>query len=131
MAILEVFDKPMCCSTGICGPEVDPTLLHFAADLRWLEGNGVQVTRINPASQPDLLAGNPVVREELGKSGGTCLPLILFNNRVAWAGKYPSRPQLAALVGIPLLNLDPSGENDGPCCGGPKKNGGQTSNCCS
>ncbi|MDH3717738.1 MAG: arsenic metallochaperone ArsD family protein, partial [Planctomycetota bacterium] len=26
MAKIQVYDKPMCCSTGICGPQVDPTL---------------------------------------------------------------------------------------------------------
>ena len=24
MAKVQVFDPPMCCSTGVCGPEVDP-----------------------------------------------------------------------------------------------------------
>jgi hypothetical protein len=36
MASLQVFDRPLCCSTGICGPEVDPALLALAADLAWL-----------------------------------------------------------------------------------------------
>ncbi|HRX83200.1 MAG TPA: arsenic metallochaperone ArsD family protein, partial [Pirellulaceae bacterium] len=37
MAKIEIYDKPMCCSTGICGPEVDPILPRFAADLDWLK----------------------------------------------------------------------------------------------
>jgi hypothetical protein len=31
---LDVFDPAMCCSTGVCGPEVDPQLVQFAADAR-------------------------------------------------------------------------------------------------
>jgi hypothetical protein len=33
---VEVFDPPMCCSSGVCGPNVDPTLARLAADLHWL-----------------------------------------------------------------------------------------------
>jgi SAM-dependent methyltransferase len=30
---MAIFDPAMCCSTGICGPNVDPKLVQFAADL--------------------------------------------------------------------------------------------------
>ena len=30
---VEVFDPPMCCSTGVCGPSVDPALARFSSDL--------------------------------------------------------------------------------------------------
>ena len=33
---LSVYDPAMCCSTGVCGPEVDSKLLRFSADLEWL-----------------------------------------------------------------------------------------------
>ena len=36
MKTIQVYDKPMCCSTGVCGPQVDPVLPRFAADLQWL-----------------------------------------------------------------------------------------------
>ena len=56
MPKLSVFDKPMCCSSGVCGPEVDPALVNFSADLLWLAGQGVEVERLNPAQQPDAFA---------------------------------------------------------------------------
>jgi len=37
-----VFDPAMCCSTGVCGPSVEPDLARFAADVDWLQK---QVTR--------------------------------------------------------------------------------------
>jgi hypothetical protein len=40
MIVLEVFDPAMCCSTGVCGVEVDPRLPRFAADLEWLTSLG-------------------------------------------------------------------------------------------
>ncbi len=32
-ARIQVYDPAMCCSTGVCGPEVDPVLVRFATDL--------------------------------------------------------------------------------------------------
>jgi arsenite methyltransferase len=52
MTVLQVFDPPMCCSSGVCGPSVDPRLPRFAADLDWLRNQGVQVERFNLAHQP-------------------------------------------------------------------------------
>ena len=43
MSTVQVYDKPMCCSTGVCGPDVDPVLPKFAADLDWLNGRRVNI----------------------------------------------------------------------------------------
>ena len=48
MTHLDVFDPPMCCSTGVCGPSVDPLLAAFAADVDWLASKGVSVTPLQP-----------------------------------------------------------------------------------
>ncbi len=66
---IQVFDPPMCCPTGVCGPSVDPELVRFAADLDWLESQGVEVERYNLAQQPAVFAGTPVVKETLAKDG--------------------------------------------------------------
>ena len=47
MIAVRVFDPAMCCSTGICGPSVDPKLARFAADLDWLKSQGISVERFN------------------------------------------------------------------------------------
>lgn len=49
---IRVFDPPMCCSTGVCGPSVDPELVRFSADLDWLKAQGVTVERYNLSSSP-------------------------------------------------------------------------------
>ena len=43
MKTLTVFDPAMCCSTGVCGSDVDQVLVDFSADVQWLKGRGVQV----------------------------------------------------------------------------------------
>ncbi len=99
---LEVFDPPMCCSTGICGPSVDPALTRFAADLQWLASQGIQVVRYNLAQQPQAFVGNPLVKEILTESGNTSLPLIVLNGSVLSTGKYLSRKELAHAVNVPF-----------------------------
>jgi arsenite methyltransferase len=54
MKKVQVYDPPMCCSSGVCGPEVDPTLVRFNADFHWLANQGIAVERYNPAQQPSL-----------------------------------------------------------------------------
>ena len=37
MKTLTVFDPAMCCSTGVCGSDVDQVLVDFSADVQWLK----------------------------------------------------------------------------------------------
>jgi AhpD family alkylhydroperoxidase len=97
---VEVFDPPMCCSTGVCGPDVDPVLVRFAADLQWLAKEGVQVERYTLSQQPQAFAANTIVKGLLEKEGNECLPLILVDGQVASKGRYAAREDLARLSGL-------------------------------
>lgn len=95
-----VFDPPMCCSTGVCGPQVDPQLPRFAADLQWLQNQGLQVERYNLAQQPQAFVQNAVVKQALVAEGEKCLPLVLLDGEIVSRGVYPARDELAALAGV-------------------------------
>jgi AhpD family alkylhydroperoxidase len=97
---LEVFDPPMCCSTGVCGPSVDPALVQFAADFHWLAGQGVHVERYNLAQQPQAYAANEAVKAALAKYGNDCLPLIVVNGAIVSRSSYPTRKELASLADL-------------------------------
>lgn len=117
---IQVFDPPMCCSTGACGPSVDPGLVRFAADVDWLKRQGVEVERQNLAQQPAAFANTPAVKEALGKEGLGCLPLILVDGRVMGKGRYPTRDVLAGLAGLAAPGSRPAAEGTtagGCCCG--------------
>ncbi len=100
MKRVEVFDPPMCCSTGVCGPKVDPALVRFAVDLHWLANQKIAVERYNLAQQPQAFAANPIVRSALKERGNDCLPLILLDGSIVSQGRYPSRDELARLSGV-------------------------------
>lgn len=100
MTLVQVFDPPMCCSTGVCGPKVDPELPRFSADLEWLKRQGLTVERFNLTHQPDAFVKNAVVRESLRTRGEKCLPLILVDGEVVAQGTYPPREELVVLAGM-------------------------------
>ncbi|TVP75305.1 MAG: arsenical resistance operon transcriptional repressor ArsD [Gemmatimonadales bacterium] len=104
MPTITVFDPPMCCSTGVCGPEVDPKLVEFASDLDWLKSKGVEIQRVNLSQEPGRFMNHPVVREILQRSGGDELPAILVGDELLASGRYPSRDELAARAGVETLS---------------------------
>ena len=101
MKAIQVFDPPMCCSSGVCGAEVDNTLVHFAGSLQWLKTIGVEVERFNPLHQYDAFAANALVTQVVNEKGIECLPLIQLNGIIVSAGNYPERHELADLLGLP------------------------------
>ncbi|MFA5263873.1 MAG: arsenite efflux transporter metallochaperone ArsD [Opitutaceae bacterium] len=100
MKIIQVYDPPMCCSTGVCGPDVDPRLVRFAADLKWLAEQEVTVERFNLTQTPMAFAENEVVRAALTANGEASLPLVLVDGKVVVSGDYPTRDELAGLLGL-------------------------------
>jgi len=100
MKKIEVYDPPMCCSSGVCGPNVDKKLVEFSAALEWLRGKGADVTRFNPAQQYDAFVANAKVVQAVNEKGTGCLPLILVEGEIVSHGIYPSKDQLAILVGV-------------------------------
>jgi AhpD family alkylhydroperoxidase len=98
---IQVFDPPMCCSTGVCGPSVDPALVRFAADLDWLKANGIAAERFNLAQQPGTFVESEVVRTALEEEGNDCLPLIVVEGQIVSRAIYPDRDTLAKLAGLP------------------------------
>ena len=100
MTKLQVFDPAMCCSTGVCGPNPDPVLPRFAADLQWLANQGITVERFNLAQQPQAFAASELVKTALAQYGNEGLPLILVNDAIVRHGSYPTRKELGAFVGL-------------------------------
>jgi hypothetical protein len=105
MKTIQIYDPPMCCSTGTCGTTIDPELVSFAALLSQLGASGVNVERFNLAQQPMAFMENAVVKAMLEKDGPDVLPVILLDGTVYLQGRYPTteeRPVLfQAALGVP------------------------------
>jgi len=97
---LQVYDPAMCCSTGVCGPQVDPALVRFAADVKWLQDQGVEVRRFNLSQNPAAFVENELVRAALTEKGEAALPLLLLDGDAIASGEYPGRSRLADALGL-------------------------------
>jgi AhpD family alkylhydroperoxidase len=108
MATVEVFDPPMCCSTGVCGPSVDPALATFAADLTWLADQGTTVERHNLSQEPKAFAERDLIRRLLTERGEDALPAVVIDGELRSSGRYPTRTELVAwsVGGAPSEALD-------------------------
>ena len=120
MKTIQVFDPALCCSTGVCGVDVDQALVTFAADVAWAKLNGAQIERFNLAQQPVAFAENSAVKGFLERSGAEALPLVLVAGEIALAGRYPNRTELTRWAGIlPTVTgtkVEGSCCSDGKCC---------------
>ncbi|MDD2737295.1 MAG: arsenite efflux transporter metallochaperone ArsD [Methylomonas lenta] len=114
MSTIHIFDPALCCSTGVCGVDVDQQLVDFSTDLDWAKQNGAQIERFNLAQQPMAFAENAVVKAFLERSGAEALPLILVDGEVALAGRYPNRTELARWTGMVVTEE----KSESGCCGG-------------
>lgn len=97
---IQVFDPPLCCPTGVCGPSLDPELARIRADLAWLVSRGVAVERFNLAQQPQAFVANARVSGILREAGEAALPLVLCEDAVVAVGRYPTRDALAQAAGV-------------------------------
>lgn len=100
MMRIDVYDPAMCCSTGVCGPEVDPQLVQFAADMKWVKEQGVDVQRHNLGQEPGAFMSNALVRRTLQSEGVGCLPLGVVEDTIVFRGGYPGRAELILLLAI-------------------------------
>lgn len=98
MKTIHVYDPPMCCSSGVCGPDVDPILPRVAGLLHKLAEAGVRVERHNLAQQPMAFARNAEVRGLLEKEGTEVLPLIFIDGCLEMKGRYPDETERATWV---------------------------------
>lgn len=118
MKTVQVYDKPMCCSTGVCGPDVDPVLPQFAADLDWLKSQGHNVERFNLAQQPQAFIENKAIHQVLSTEGTESLPVVVVDGEIVSRKVYPTREELTALInGVPAKQLLPIAGSSGGCCG--------------
>ncbi|MDP4032241.1 MAG: arsenite efflux transporter metallochaperone ArsD [Pseudorhodobacter sp.] len=100
MTTITVYDPAMCCSTGICGTDVDQRLVDLAADLDWLKAQGVSVRRINLSQEPMEFVTNPEIKALMDASDGADLPAIMVGDKVVSTARYPARAELANWAGL-------------------------------
>lgn len=100
---IEIFDPAMCCSTGLCGTNIDPELMRITVVIETLKKKGITVIRHNLRDEPQVYASNKAVNDYLQKYGAKALPITLVDGEVAVSQAYPTTKQISEWTGV---NLD-------------------------
>jgi hypothetical protein len=123
MKNIEIFDPAMCCSTGVCGPGIDPELMRIATLVNGLAKKGITVKRHNLSSNPQDFVSNKAVSDLLAKEGAEALPITLADGVVVKTKVYPTNEEFSEWLDIRIatksvtLNKSKScGCGDGNCC---------------
>lgn len=100
---IEIFDPPMCCPSGLCGPDIDPALLDINEAIlkvkKEYEGK-VTVERYLLSQQGPKFMQQPEVMKRLQSNGVEILPLTLIDGKVVKEKSYPSYDELKNYIGM-------------------------------
>jgi len=118
MKKIEIFDPAMCCSTGVCGPSIDPALLRVATVINTLKEKGIIIKRHGLSSEPQDFITNKVISDLLQKEGADILPVTLVDGEITKTKEYPTSEELSKWLNIELSTKQPA--KNGGCCCGPK-----------
>ncbi len=97
-ATVELFDPPMCCPTGICGPTVDQALLDVNEMLVTLQAEGVRVARYQMTTNPHAFLNNPDVMRLVREQEMAALPITVVGGRVIKIGAYPTLAEVKSAL---------------------------------
>ena len=126
MPTIRIYEPALCCDTGVCGADVDQSLVTVTADVRSLQELGADITRHNLANDPTAFTDDETVRAFMHTMGSKGLPLTVVDGVTVATGSYPSREVLRDLAGLgspatasgQRLELGLTENTAGGCCGG-------------
>lgn len=101
MVKVEIFDPPLCCPTGICGPTIDPALLDAREAILRVQAEfdgQVTVERYALGQQPAKFMQQPAVVARLKAEGVAALPITVVDGRAVKEKGYPGYDELRAWI---------------------------------
>ena len=96
-----IFDPAMCCSTGVCGPVVNPDLLRVSTVLNRLKNKEIIVERYNLTNNPQAFVDNTTINKLLNSDGIDILPVTILDGEVVKTKEYPTNDEFCKLLDIP------------------------------
>ena len=113
MKQIQIYDPAMCCTTGVCGPSVNPELLRVATVIESLRKRGASIARYNLASEPQAYVDHPTISALL-QQDDNILPVTLVNGEVVKTKEYLTNQEFSQYTGLEIQEDAPKGN---PCCG--------------
>jgi len=97
-ARVEIFDPPMCCPTGVCGPTIDPALLDVNEMVLALQSEGIPVARYQMASHAQAFVNNREVFRLVREKQLAALPITVVKGRIIKVGAYATLNEVYAAL---------------------------------
>ncbi len=116
MKKIKIFDPAMCCSTGVCGPSIDPELMRIATVINTLKDKGIIITRHGLSNEPQDFISNKIINDILQKEGAEVLPVTLVDGEIAKTKEYPTNDELSKWLEVEITVEKPK-KSEGCCCG--------------
>lgn len=83
-----IYDPPMCCSSGVCGPNPDQTLIDLQNTLAKLKETGIEVKRYLITQSPEKFKENPAIIKLIQEQQLKALPITTCNGKIVKTGSY-------------------------------------------
>jgi hypothetical protein len=98
---LIIYEGAMCCSTGVCGPEPDQSLIAFNDTVKRLQndyGNRLTIMRASLTFNTLIFLSHPEIARLVKEDGPQVLPITTLNGEIIARQEYLSSAELKAVI---------------------------------
>jgi len=93
-----IYDPPMCCSTGVCGPNPDQALISLQDILAEVKKLGIEVERFLITQSPQKFRENPAIIKLIQEQQLKALPITTCNEKIVKTGAYPTLEEFKKFI---------------------------------
>lgn len=91
---IKIFEPPMCCSTGMCGPTIDEKLVAFNDLMAKLKKESYVVERYMLTTDADAFQSEEQVMAIVKDEQLEGLPITMVGGKVLRKGSYPTYEEI-------------------------------------
>ena len=95
-----IYENAMCCSSGVCGPSPDQTLIGLQDTLDNITKSGVVVERYSITQNPKKFMENLQIIKLIQEQQLKVLPITMLNGNVIKVGSYPTKDELQVSLNL-------------------------------
>ena len=114
-----IYESAMCCSSGVCGPSPDKSLIELQDTIDKVKIMGCEVERYSITQSPKKFRENPAIIKLIQDQQIKALPVTTYNGKVMKVGSYPSIDELQKWLKDSKADLPASADKnngDDTCC---------------
>src|SRR5699024_3173227 len=115
MLNIEIYEEAMCCSTGVCGPEPDETLIKTNQINEYLKQNQIEVQRYNMSNNPDEFIKNKKSNSLNQEKDNEVLPNTFKESNIAKKSTYITQEEADEIITVNQMRNGGCCDGDG-CC---------------